>query len=114
MKGYGYSLWLVPHNWEIIKRVYSMTHIPHITVCTNMERVDPVVLSSSSFKVYNFSYLKRFPKMYSTDPLNATGFYCAIEGICTNHPPHMSVSYSLDNLENLLFENQSSDFQSHN
>jgi hypothetical protein len=101
MVGYGYSLWLVPQNWRDIKRIYSMKHIPHITVCTNMDRTDPVILSISSFKVHTFSYLKKFPKMYKNDPLDASGFYCKIEGICTNHTPHMSVSYSHDDLENL-------------
>lgn len=98
MLGYGFSLWLVPHNWRDIKRIYSMNHIPHITVCTNMERIDPVILSTSIFKVRDFSYLKKFPKMYKKDPLDASGFYCKIDGIFTNHTPHMSVSYSHDDL----------------
>ena len=100
MKGYGYSLWLVPHVWRDIKRIYCMSHIPHITVCTNMERTDPAILTPSVFKVYNFSYLKKFPKMYKNEPLTASGFYCEIDGISTNHTPHMSLNYSHDDLEN--------------
>ena len=93
MQGYGYSLWLVPVNWKEIKEKYAMNHIPHITVCTNMEKIDSKILTDEIFIVNNFSNLKKFPKMYQNDPLNASGFYCKIHGLRTTHTPHMTLAY---------------------
>ena len=36
MKGYGYSIWLVPDNWRHIKKEFDMDFTPHITVATNL------------------------------------------------------------------------------
>ena len=33
---YCYSWWIVPHNYPKIMRDYGMTHIPHITLTSNM------------------------------------------------------------------------------
>ena len=112
MQGYGYSLWLVPVNWKEIKEKYAMNHIPHITVCTNMEKIDSKILTDEIFIVKDFSNLKTFPKMYQNDPLNASGFYCKINGLRTAHTPHMTIAYnynysithtSPDSLSCLLF-----------
>ena len=94
MEGYGYSLWLVPVNWKEIKETYNMLHIPHITICTNMEKIDCNVLSRNLFRVHSFSNMTQFPKMYANDPLDGVGFYCAIDNIATNHKPHMTLRYN--------------------
>lgn len=93
MQGYGYSLWLVPILSKQIQHMYSMKHIPHITVCTNLQYIDSSILSQETFIVDSFSQMCNFPKMYNQDPLNACGFYCNIENIKTNHKPHMTVMY---------------------
>jgi hypothetical protein len=93
MQGYGFSLWLVPANWREIKEQYGMNHIPHITVCTNMENIDSKILTDEIFMVKDFSNLKKFPKMYTNDPLIAMGFYCKINDLWTNHTPHMTLIY---------------------
>lgn len=94
LKGYGYSLWLVPLNWKNVAESYNMKHIPHITVQTNMNYIDPIVLSNDTFTACDFSNLKTFPKMYGNDPLNGSGFYCKVKDLEINHQPHMTVMYS--------------------
>ena len=102
MNGYGYSLWLVPYNCNEIMRNYNMKHIPHVTICTNLEYIDSTILTHKTFVVNKFSNLEKFPKMYKNDPLNASGFYCEINGIQTFHTPHMSVTYSHESLDDLI------------
>ena len=98
IKGYGYSIWLVPLNWQDIKRVYMMSHIPHITVHTGLDWVDSSILSENTFTVYNFSRVHKFPKMYTQDPLSASGFYCSVKDLKMLHSPHMTLKYSHENI----------------
>jgi hypothetical protein len=67
-----------------------------------MEKVHSSILSRDIYTVNEFSELKKFPKMYKNDPLNACGFYCKIDCINTNHNPHMSLFYNEDALNGLI------------
>jgi hypothetical protein len=71
-----------------------MKHIPHITISTNMEKIDSSVLSRDIYIVNEFSEFKTFPKMYKNDHLNACGFYCKLDCLKTDHIPHMSLFYN--------------------
>ena len=95
MKGYGYSIWLVPDNWRHIKKEFSMDFIPHITIATNLPYLPYGILDNKkSYKVKNFENGTVFPKMYKVDPLNAYGYYCEIEEMYLNHKPHMTLFYA--------------------
>ena len=93
MKGYGFSIWVVPHNHQVIRNQYKMKHIPHITVKTNM--IIPEKIFGKKFCKINFknSFCCEFPSMYQNDPLTACGFYCDIN-IPTDHDPHITLWYN--------------------
>ena len=97
MKGYGYSIWIVPDNYDAIKREYKMNHIPHITIATNYETSGDARRASLKYKpIATFTFLPgyhHFPNMYEQDILEACGFYCVIHDIVTRHRPHMSIYY---------------------
>ena len=49
MRGYGFSVWLLPHNRKRIidalsERGINIIHIPHITVKTNFKTTTPTLL----------------------------------------------------------------------
>ena len=94
MKGYGYSIWLVPDNWKEIKKEFNMDFIPHITIATNLPYLPYGILNDRTYKVNKFSKGQVFPKMYSVDPLNAFGYYCEIDGLYLDHQPHMTLFYA--------------------
>lgn len=88
---YGYSIWLIPDDYEYIKKTYKMKHIPHITFSTN-HREPQKVLDNKSYLIKLKGKFLNFPKMYAIDPLNACGFYCDTD-MKTTHDPHMSIFY---------------------
>lgn len=88
---YGYSIWLIPDEYEYIKITYKMKHIPHITFSTNHKEPQKI-LNNNSFSIKLKGNFTNFPKMYENDPLNACGFYCETN-MKTNHQPHMSIYY---------------------
>ena len=94
MQGYGFSVWAVPYNSDIIKAKYSMKHIPHITLKTNMIIPENRFIETSCEIVFKNPVCK-FPSMYENDPLTASGFYCDIN-IPTEHDPHMTLWYNFD------------------
>lgn len=101
MSAYGFSLWLVPKNYSKLQKMYNISHIPHITICTNLtEKIDTICLSKETFIVNKFSSLLKFPKFYKTDWYNSSGFYCDVEKIKTEHQPHLTLQYSHKNIEN--------------
>lgn len=100
MLGYGYSVWVIPDNYEIIKKKYKMKHIPHVTISTN-HVVPPTLKDIRPIKIKLHDEFVNFPKMYENDPLKASGFYCEID-YPTKHRPHMTVYY--EHLENCKIE----------
>ena len=94
MKGYGYSIWLVPDNWKEIKKEFNMEFIPHVTLATNLPYLPYGILNEKTYKVTNFSKGEIIPKMYNVDPLNAFGYYCDIVGLYPSHKPHMTLFYA--------------------
>lgn len=93
--GYKFSIWLVPINWKVIKKIYKMEHIPHITVATNIDTdISSAILNNNIYTISDFSIASNFDKMYKNDPLNGYGFFCKINEIKTNHVPHMTLFYN--------------------
>lgn len=93
MQGYGFSTWIVPDNWKSIQVRYSMKHIPHITVRTNLTEPS----TDNVGKRLHIKFVKgcfTFPKQYEVDPLDAYGFYCTVKHIEIDHIPHMSLFYN--------------------
>ena len=91
MTSYGYSVWLVPTNYDVIKSKYKMTHIPHVTISTNHQYI-PEISDDNTYDI-NLKYgYEVFPKMYKSDDIDGGGFYCEIP-IKTNHEPHMTIYY---------------------
>lgn len=90
---YGYSLWIVPHNWKEIKDAYKMEHIPHVTVETNLTE-PPRDVAPSRHEIRFEKPYALFPKMYENDPFTAYGFYCKVSGIKIKHYAHMSTHYN--------------------
>lgn len=102
---YGYSVWYVPTNWRDIKEKYNMTHIPHITLETNL-------ILRDAYHIYHNACPKvlaklkpdcvTFPQLYAHDPLQARGWYVDIlqmNGRKLSWTPHMSVTYTPRNLQ---------------
>jgi len=94
MKGYGYSIWLVPDNWKEIRKEFNMDFIPHVTIATNLPYLPYGILNEKTYKVKNFSKGEIMPRMYDVDPLNAFGYYCDIVGLYLSHKPHMTLFYA--------------------
>jgi hypothetical protein len=100
--GYGYSIWLIPENWKQFRKEFTLDFIPHITVATNLSFVSSQILNKDKFfKVNNFSNGQIFPKMYKNDPLNGFGYNCTIEGLYTQHQPHLTLYYSPNEIKYL-------------
>lgn len=95
MQGYGFSVWVVPHNHGFLAHRYNMKHIPHVTLETNL--VTPKNKFDKNFcKIYFKNFCSQFPSMYETDPMTACGFYCDID-IPIDFDPHMTLWYNHPN-----------------
>jgi hypothetical protein len=101
MKGYGYSIWLVPTNWKYIKKEFNMDFTPHVTVATNLPYLPYGILNNKNYQVKNFSKGVILPKMYNFDPLNSFGYPCEIDGLYLSHKPHMSLFYAPNKINEL-------------
>lgn len=122
IKGYGYSIWIVPYLYKDFMEKYKMTHIPHITIATNYETIDDIedeykkLISLDLTASFNFSSnVHKFPRMYSHDILYGYGFYCNsyIENSILakhlkhkSHNPHMTLNYSKS--DDVVIENHHS------
>ena len=100
MEGYGYSLWLVPLNYEHIRQLYGTIHIPHVTMFTNLKSTEmSSMISHDEFILRNFSNVVSFPSMYTHDPLSGNGFYCDVYDkynklVELDHKAHMTLFYN--------------------
>ena len=94
MKGYGYSIWLVPLNHVAIKKMYGMVHIPHVTVQTNLCSAPELKLPKGEFRLNSFTSLVELKSQYKHDPLCAWGWECQSPDVAIKHTPHMSCTYS--------------------
>ena len=106
LKGYGYSIWLLPKNWRQLKKDLQLEFIPHVTVATNLPYLPYGILDETKiFTVKKFERGTVFPKMYRTDPMHGFGHYCEIEGpppqLLTEHRPHFTLFYSPNPIEYL-------------
>lgn len=98
--GYGYSVWFVPNNYKDIQEHYNITHIPHITLETNLSLKDAfhIYHNNTNKKIlvkFKENFVK-FPSFYPHDPLMYFGWYVEVlrmSGRKLNWSPHMSVRY---------------------
>ena len=96
MQGYGYSIWAVPFNYNIIQNRYGMKHIPHVTLSTNHIHVPSPIGYDRKVEIkFTDKNLYRLPLgMYEYDPIvtTSTGFYCNIKGY-NDTLLHMTIFY---------------------
>lgn len=97
--GYGYSVWYVPQNYKKLQEIYNISHIPHITLETNLSLRDAYHIyhnASKSIKVkFQDKYIK-FPAFYDNDPLVSYGWYVDIIEMTRRKlkwTPHMTLRY---------------------
>lgn len=98
--GYGYSVWFVPNCYKEIQEHYNITHIPHITLETNLSIKDAfhIYHNHASKKIimkFKEDFVK-FPSFYQHDPMMYYGWYVDIlqmTGRKVNWSPHMTVCY---------------------
>lgn len=95
MKGYGYSLWIVPITKDIIRGLYMMKHIPHVTISTNHEVIPDKSQYNKYYCIGNFGDIVNIPKQYKVDPLYSVGWMCDVSNLVLPHRPHMSMKYGL-------------------
>ena len=94
MKGYGFSIWLVPTNLKYLQKTYNMKHIPHVTVETNLIELPDYSFDDTQYNLINFRSFAKFEKQYTHDPLEAWGWICDVPDISISHIPHMSLIYT--------------------
>lgn len=95
--GYGYSIWAVPTNSEEIYEQYTMRHIPHITLQTNLEHPPRTHPYGPKCHVDFDIEFVLFPNIYEeNDPIRGSGFFCNVSGLKEPiwHAPHMTIWYN--------------------
>ncbi len=97
--GYGYSVWFVPSNYKELQARYNITHIPHITLETNLSIRDAFHIyhnACSKIKItFQHNYVK-FPSLYHHDPMISYGWFVNVEQMTRrklNWTPHMTLRY---------------------
>ena len=98
MLGYGWSIWYVPDDWKKIMTKYGMTHIPHLTIQTNILEKPTTFGASFYLKSIRFnSPVIEFESQYDNDPLSAKGWLCEIPTWWNYpHKPHVTWKYNAD------------------
>jgi hypothetical protein len=97
--GYGYSVWFVPRNYKELQSIYKITHIPHITLETNLSLMDAYLIYNNAcnkVKVKFQGKFVRFPSLYSHDPMVSYGWYVDVTQMSNrklNWTPHMTLRY---------------------
>lgn len=102
--GYGMCVWYIPMKKQMkhIQETYEMTHIPHVTVATNLTFAEALRECFTIPQMISFEMtepLAVFPSMYKNDMFTAIGFYGILKHIDTEEPfnlewqPHMSIRY---------------------
>jgi hypothetical protein len=106
MVGYGHSIWLIRRNTIGLLRQWTTTHIPHVTLKTNLGKFDAIhefnrlvkwkkSCGGQDVKIYG-KYIQ-ISHSYKNDPLFAYGFKAEIYNIpafSTPLYPHVSITYS--------------------
>lgn len=108
MKGYGYSIWLIPSDKTILKYISNPEHIYHTTVKTNIKTIKEGIsyLDRYKFLTENRSILIKidnkpinFEKMYQYDPIEKSwGYKVSILNNLLNkeidHQSHLTAFYN--------------------
>ena len=97
MKGYGWSIWLVPQ----VRSMFRFEHIPHITYKTNLVDIPHIPTDNKHYRV-RFITRRVVPLKteYEIDPLYGAGWYCDVEELDIGHLPHMTTEYSKERIIN--------------
>ena len=100
MFNFGYSLWLVPTNYNI-----NTVHIPHITIAACIDKIPKV--SADINKLYKVKLLKENIVKFPTDMYNnnttieSYGIYCKILNLDLQHDPHLTLSYHIPDYKHI-------------
>jgi hypothetical protein len=98
-KGYGYSVWYVPENYKELQDIYKISHIPHITLETNLCLRDAYHIyhnASPDITIKLQDKYTKFPSFYENDPMISYGWYVDIVKMTRrklNWVPHMTLKY---------------------
>lgn len=100
---YGLSLWLlldsIPQEvQELIKKHNHKSHLPHITVKTNIHSLAELreLYNKYNIKKHQVRIVGKaevFPIMYEQDPLHAWGTYAQVD-LDTQSSAHLTIAYS--------------------
>ena len=90
--GFGFSIWFVPYNYVEFQKTYSIRHIPHVTVKTNMTKEECktfyIAKMKSACRTFEFDAdLRVIPNMWN-GPLQAVGWF-----VHDNDVLHMTMRY---------------------
>lgn len=98
-KGYNYSVWYVPENYKELQNNYQISHIPHITLETNLCLRDAYHIYHNACPdiiiKFQEKYVK-FPSFYENDPMISFGWYVDIVKMTKRKLkwiPHMTLRY---------------------
>lgn len=97
--GYGYSVWFVPNNYKEIQDKYKISHIPHITLETNLSLKDAYHIYHNACQTISVKVkpeFVKFPSFYHHDPMISYGWYVDIQHMTKrklNWTPHMTATY---------------------
>jgi hypothetical protein len=100
---YGFSIWYVPYNYTQLKQRYSIKHIPHITIKTNLIREDATHFYTNTLfpyetHIYVTDPIVIFPSIHKQDPLKAIGWWCNTlpKNQDIEWKPHLSIEYFIE------------------
>jgi len=84
----GFSLWVVPHGYNIMMSTYKMEHIPHVTLVQNLPYPWPRDVGRECTITTNGD----MDTLCGTDNM---GVYCTVDDvpITRSVPPHMVIWY---------------------
>lgn len=98
-KGYNFSVWYVPENYKELQNTYKVSHIPHITLETNLCLRDAYHIYHNACQdiiiKFQDKYVK-FPSFYENDPMISYGWYVNVMKMTKrklNWVPHMTLRY---------------------
>lgn len=99
---YSYSLWLVftppPELVEVMETHNMISHIPHVTIETNIESFDEAMARRRRRPLKDVITIDAFPQVfdnhYDNDPLHSWGYPVSVIHNEVSHEPHLTVQYS--------------------
>lgn len=109
MKGYGYSVWLIPRNAKRLVQLldlvlgWTIPHTPHITVKTNFNNLAEAQRYARTLLKLTYRYeisgpLSVSENQHEHDPLAAWVFPASIDGLEIENS-HLSVLYMKKGIE---------------